>query len=105
MADPVIRLINLELEAKPAEALHSLPGHVAINLKCMVHNVIRQPSERVEIDGVEARRWRRWAVPQEVGIAGLLEMELTGHLGVAANPSHLDVALEPMGAGWGWDTK
>ena len=37
---------------------------------------------------------RRRTVPGNVGTIGLLEIDLTGLLGVAAHPSHLNVALE-----------
>ena len=40
-ADPVIRLIDLKLKPELAEALHSLPGCVSINLECVAHNVLR----------------------------------------------------------------
>ena len=93
-ADPVARVVDLELEAELAKALHSLPGHVAIDLKRMAHKVARQPSERVEI--ASAVRWRGWGVCWRIGTAGLLKMNLTSHLSVAADPSHFDVSLERL---------
>ena len=93
-ADPVARVVDLELEAELAKALHSLPGRVAIDLKCVAHKVVRQPSERVEIASAVRRRGR--GVCWRIGTAGLLKMNLTSHLRVGADPSHFDVSLERL---------